>query len=101
MGPPEVADIRAVERRAVARARLSDAGIGAVVAQRLGHNSAGHEQLRVRISDGEHFGWLVVTLTEPAEAEAVEAAVERRSASLPEPDRLDALEALSPIAYNA
>ena len=46
MGPPEVADIRAVERRAIARARLSDAGIGAVVAQRLGTNSApGSEQL--------------------------------------------------------
>ena len=101
MGPTEVGDIRAVERRAVARARLSDAGIGAVVAQRLGTNSRGEEQLRVRISDGEHFGWLVVTLTEPVSADVIEAAVERESAKLPVADRLDALEALSPLAHNA
>jgi hypothetical protein len=96
MGPPEAADIRTVERRAVARARLSDAGIGAVVAERLGD-----DELRVRISDGVHFGWLVVTAIDGASADEIEAAVERRAANLPEAERLDALEALSPLAHSA
>lgn len=101
MGQPEAADIRAVERRAVARARLSGAGIGAVVAQRLGPGADGLEQLRVRISDGVHFGWLLVTLGQPVNADAVETAVEQRAAQLPEAGRLDALKALSPLAHNA
>jgi hypothetical protein len=93
-------DIRAVERRAAARARLSPGGIGAAVAERSGVDPDGREHLRVRISDGRYFGWLaVIAGSGSADPEAVEQAVERRAADLPETDRLDATEALSPFEH--
>ena len=95
-------NIRAIERRAEARARRSPSGIGAAIAERLGKDDHGRERVRIRLSDGRYFGWLEVTVgPDDPRGEALEAAVERHAGKLPAHRRLEALEASSPFVHFA
>ncbi len=101
MGDPEQsADIRLVERRAVARAAVSPSGIGVAVADRMPTQQSGLPRWRCRLSDGRLFAWLELELAEPALTPSqLEQGVERWAADLPAEDRLLVLESLSPVRF--
>ena len=94
------ADIRLVERRAVARAAVSLSGIGVAVADSMPAQESGLPRWRCRLSDGRLFAWLELELAEPALTPSqLELGVERWAAALPAQDRLLAMESLSPVRF--
>jgi hypothetical protein len=101
VGTPErYADIRLVERRAVARAAVSPSGIGVAVADRMPAQASGLPRWRCRLSDGRLFAWLELEIAGPALTPSqLEQGVERWADALPAEDRLLALESLSPVLF--
>ncbi len=99
-GSQRYADIRSVERRAVARAAVSPSGIGVAVADRMPAQESGLPRWRCRLSDGRLFAWLELELAEAALTPSqLEQGVERWATGLPAEDRLLALESLSPVRF--
>ena len=99
---PGAEDIRAVERRASARASASGSGIGAAIAGTLGPDPTGHRRFRIRLSDGRLFGWLDVLVADDGLAPgAVERHVERIALDVPATRRLLDLERQSPMCIRS
>ncbi len=96
----EIDQARNAERRAAARARTSESGIGAAVVERSAPVAGSPGPWRCRLSDGRLFAWVGILVGDDDIAAAeVEDAIEAYALALPPGDRLLALEARSPLPY--